>query len=316
LLSKGFTFAAFSSFPLWAIKSKSMKRRLAFIVIVSFIAQSLVFGQYIPLVQNNAKWNEFYQFEDLQNYEINISGDSLINGIKYKKVIITPPKYFGSLNLLREDTTLKKVYQYIDYYPTGYEELIYDFSMNVGDTIWIESYPWILVSISDTIPSPCMMGDTITCSLNPKRVFWFESSDIYPIVWIEGIGSISGLFLYNYPWCRDYKILCHFDSNQTWNYHYKAYNETIACQLPVLVANLDINSSIKIYPNPSSSKEIIIQGDHLKMIKVLSNMGIVLNELLLSENKNIVQLSYPQGMYLVEVILNDGTKIIKKVILE
>jgi len=312
IFEKHVAFAAFSGPPLWAINSNKMTTRFTLIFFLICGATYTSFSQYIPLLQNNAKWNECYDFEEIVNYSFTVSGDSLINGIHYKKVTTEHGGLFNPINLLREDTTERKVFQYID----PYEQLLYNFNLSVGDSITFDNGTLILSSISDTMPYSCDMKDSITCSIYPLRVFRFNIPNDNPIFWIEGLGSVAGLLLPSYFICRDYKILCHFDSNQTWNYFYKAHNEHTPCQIPVSIPEITNNQTINVFPNPSSDGNLFIEGDNLYKAKILNLQGQSLIEIFLSGNKtNTISLPLSRGIYFIEIFSNLNERIIKKLVL-
>lgn len=123
------------------------------------------------------------QPENYESYYIKFSGDTIVNGIEYKIAW----KCQDSLQInweietfIREDST-KKVY-FIN--PrTNEEELIYDFGLEEGDTIWsntgqfyarVESVSYIhLDNFDDSL----------------KKIV--VESEYY--AWIEGIGSMNGI---------------------------------------------------------------------------------------------------------------------------
>ena len=78
------------------------------------------------------------------------------------------------------------------------------------------------------------------------------------------------------------------------------------------------NNDVKVYPNPVKDDLNIIAptGKNIKEIKLFDTSGkVVLHQNKLSQNPiNVSQL--PKGLYIVEVILNNDTKVTKKIIKE
>ncbi len=88
--------------------------------------------------------------------------------------------------LLMEDTINKKVY-----YTWGNTGLIYDFNIEVGDTVYIDNYYTTYTSVLF-----CDSINTILINEKSKNMYFFSSdySRSYPAeIWIEGIGSLHGL---------------------------------------------------------------------------------------------------------------------------
>lgn len=95
---------------------------------------------YIPFPGSMVNYSHYQVFTELypqpqgqityNRYEIN--GDTIING-KHYSILYTGLGPYSINGFLRNDTLNKIVYKY---YPTlGYEKVLYDFNLSVGDTI-------------------------------------------------------------------------------------------------------------------------------------------------------------------------------------
>lgn len=107
-------------------------------------------NQYIPMVKEGKYW--FMTEKDIASqkyvYYLNtFKGDTMVNNLSYKKLwryglygtgnpAITTYSYVVAL--VREDTVARQVYQILKYpiIPScGSEHIMYDFSLNIGDTL-------------------------------------------------------------------------------------------------------------------------------------------------------------------------------------
>jgi len=134
---------------------------------------------YIPLLDTNKVWLEsmLYEFGFInvtENY-IGTKTDTLIHNDTVYTILY---EQNSIITLLREDTLTKKIYRRNFYNPFwDKEEILYDFSMQVGDSILMENH-WYWV---DSIKNFNIFGIE-------RKVFY-----IYNIIWIEGIGSLAGI---------------------------------------------------------------------------------------------------------------------------
>ncbi len=179
------------------------KLLLLSLTVFTLIAKSQT-SVYHPFPDSGAVWSVTsnwgcFTFESYPRYyTIQMEGDTLIGGIQYKK-LATPMVIFhseGSCNMygtwtepgfysgsIRQDTSLKTVF--IVPPSDSVEQVLYDFNLQVGDTV--KGYV-----------GPGSLGDDIVLSVdsvlvgNSYRKRWL-TNEMYQIYWIEGIGSTFGL---------------------------------------------------------------------------------------------------------------------------
>ena len=274
---------------------------------------------YHPFPDSAAVWNIEADWPCPQvinlyaDFSITITGDTLISGQIYHK-LSTPyvvqyyhingcggegPGYRGAI---RQDKAIKKVFivQPLD----TLEKLLYDFNMNVGDTVKgvVESG----ALIKDTVQS---IDSVLVGSSYRKR--W---NITYGISFVEGIGSEFGLVEYSkngiigtFPF---YGITC-FSQNGVTLYPYYSTN----CQLITSINSVDKNSNeIKIYPNPSNGSFTADFDQSIKSIWLTDLLGniIVKHETNNQTKFNIDNLS--SGTYILTAIDKDGRTTKKKII--
>jgi hypothetical protein len=195
----------------------------------------------------------------VSTYKYWFHGDTLIDGMTYKKVFqqeyeptadIRNAQYFASV---REDTLNERIYciQKDD----GIERLLYDFSLEPGDTISVYSFwpffnaekRWVEVINVDSVKINDQYRKRISLLSE------FNNEDI----WIEGIGSTFGLFFsFPFAWADVGlpELLCLTINDTT--YDLNPYQD--GCYLEIWVSIDEVNkAAFKIYPTKVKDKLII-----------------------------------------------------------
>jgi hypothetical protein len=248
-------------------------RTLAFIILTISFLSNIHSQDYKPILVEGSAWNEVFYFEQADPRGYIIGGDTVLNNISYKKVYQNIDFSIGALSLLmREDITERKVYLLEDFDPAR-EVLLYDFSLEVGDFFGDLRLDSITVDLNP------IEADVLTFDID-TRVFYFSLNDYLSEVWINGVGSISGLL--NGHLLEEF-LLCHHDANGFLDVSINP--EVIGVENCLL---LDLNNfpdliASELVPNPASSnlslelKEFIRNGE----IKITDITG-----------KNIMQIPF------------------------
>jgi len=240
------------------LKSENMKKLLFLLFIFWASASNAQTSIYHPFPDSNAQWNIYYWeygwpgvFEEF--YSIEISGDTTINSLQYHK-LFTP--YIQSSGIsksnqissgyngaIRQDTVNRKVYIIPRFELV--EQLLYDFTLQVGDTVkgFIEPYgnqKDVVISIDSVL-----IGD------NYRKKWNINLS--YQISVIEGVGSTYGLIEKSPVTGADFpdiSISCFRQNNNT------IYPDTITnCDLITAIHPIPkTNDLINVFPNPSDGK--------------------------------------------------------------
>ena len=235
-----------------------MKNLLLLFLLISSVQTTQ--AQYKPLPMQNVEWYQDGGIALLScptctfvNYKYYTDGDTLINAqtyVKIKKVEVPNindvslfPAYTGAI---RQDTLNKKIYVVLTDSTT--EHILYDFSLQVGDTI---------SSVLHTLTAGCLgfntetiyLIDTIQVNGNDHRVFHYQGSCVGTDgSYIEGIGSEFGLLFPNLKDIQESHLNCLKINNQSY-YPYA----NVTCTLPTISVNdLDQLLDISIFPNPTS----------------------------------------------------------------
>lgn len=261
--------------------------------------------EYLPMVQEGNEWHTLFQGMalDKYNYVFSCSGDTLVDNVRYSKLILTRDESEPYLfTLLREENG--KVWAL--YFLNNPEEfLLYDFTANVGDNLVVGDFGTDYVV--DSISIEHIGG------LDRKK-FWLVTNDYLgnPQVretWIEGIGSNLGM-----PWSGwgvgvyDFysHLLCfHQDGELVWqNPDYDGCTYTA-------VEEIQSDETVCVYPNPTNGI-VNIEGYEVIEVKVYNAFGQLVKE----TKDNVLDLSDQEAsIYIIKVITPSGTiskQIIKK----
>ncbi len=165
-----------------------MKNLLLLFATISAMNAKAQTSVYHPFPTTNADW--VYQYYDdfhqptgyFGSYAI--TGDTIISGTSYKKISGCSAWWFCDSGSIRDSN--KVIYFIPDTSSTGSEIILYDFNLNVGDTI-IHPYGGAICN-NDTIT--IWQVDSILTSDGYHRQLHLSSF----ATWIEGIGSTTYLF--------------------------------------------------------------------------------------------------------------------------
>lgn len=276
------------------------------IFLLSFLENSFS-QEYHPFL-NNSSWilNDMVSC-CRQPYirNINEGVDVVIGAYTYKKFNdpfpsygSTPGVYLDSI-AIREDVTERKVYKMVE----GVEVLLYDFSLETGDTIFINGYTWT-ASV-----------DAFECNGNPrKRITLTTTAGNYTLTqrWIEGVGSNAHPF---YPARNIYSVM---SSGGGYNIYTKCsfqdgahiYGNADYCGLQMLgTANPVFNQDNVVFsPNPVVSELTIDAQSALQdaTFKMYNVQGQLVREIgrLNGQKVTIGRENLNSGLYFIQLFEN------------
>ncbi len=296
--------------------------------IVLLFSNLLIAQNYIPLVQENRYWDISYAemayicpgYNDLTPPQrFFFQGDTIINNLSYKKVF-----YYNSTSIyvhpncapfiydtisheygryFREDTVSQQVFMYNASSMFPHEFLLYDFSLNKGDTM---QNPYLQEDfIIDTvyfITTSDGLTRKVLANNSQGSVSTFPNHDTAFLV--EGLGTQFGIFDFPTPifFEQGNGLMCFKDSTFTdivGNACFSFANSTIKKS----------NLEIKIYPNPNSGI-FNIDSYERGTIEILNVLGDKIHEDQIKIGDNEMNLSSkPKGLYLLK-IKNDKNVIV------
>jgi hypothetical protein len=252
---------------------------------------------------------------------LKVDGSKVLDGKEYRTFLYSQNENQVQWQeydlLLREDSG--KIYSYVG---EGKEErLLYDFNMQVGDSITYDfnSDALFISKVVDIKDS--LINNSI------RKVFyisnylsngWYSSA---PEVWIESIGSLWGLeretLAFHTGGDLNWDLLC-FYQNEELVFHNNKFPKCYYNQLYLSIDNISINNSIKTYPNPSSGYFNIEVEDGIEIsdLKVFDINGKLIQTIVSdhSSKLSIDLTGKPKGVYFLQAETDKGM-IYKKIIL-
>ena len=279
------------------------------------------FGVYQPILNNSVWLSSEVEIEGYINSLYTIAGDTAINGtlykIFYKEYVNLPginnnPWISGYDSLyFREDNSLKKFFQY--YQGMG-EQLVFDFSMQPGDSLYNLNYHGFTLT---TI-------DSILTNQGFRKRFVFTHASYPPIIWVEGIGNLTMPFIKDAFYDTTYaQILCvHSQGNLV--YEYQNY-VPVTCSFYNSVNQIPPKSNdLEIYPSPAQNmKEITFNYSTLKnstgKLEIYNLNGNVVQAYMLptgSSEKQILLPDLSPGFYMARLTSEDKVADVKFTVVE
>jgi len=292
-----------------------------FLLEIFILAFGMIKAQtYIPFPDTNAFWNElrYYQGQceppEFCTYTYYFQGDTILDTQSYHKIYSNDSFSISYVGGLREIN--KKIY-FFDR-DCSAPILLYDFGLNVGDSIPLacmlcdaEEPQYMKVISIDSV----LIGDM---SYRKRINFDYGPSQS----WIEGIGSVSGLF---YPYYSCVLCICGlelvcFEQNNMVLYqnedNVNCFNYFVSVDEPVMNA-----LSLIVFPNPVKNKSILhieSERESITSIELYDILGRKLNMLQKCNSKKI-QLqteTWNKGIYFLKIDLSNGHKFCERLIIE
>lgn len=288
-----------------------MKTTLLFlltIVLLTSYAQS----QHFP--DSNAIWS-------VPNYKYFIEGDSTYNSQVYHKFYIsddslmTNRSFYG---LFRYDTLLKKAYAI--HHLSHTENLLYDFSIQLGDTTTVFPIGEPPNAAGTSIRVKVIAVDSTNLNGQLYRRLKLDGVDDFTNMeeyWIEGIGSTFGILspgltgktyldvYYPFLVCYEKDGLLIYD-----------HPNVAGCfvQHVGLEENLHDPSSLKVFPNPAQTELTITNDVLIHSIEILNLQGQLLESREVEKKKiNIDLTEYANEILLIRINTDEGS-VVRKVV--
>jgi hypothetical protein len=190
------------------------------------------------------------------------------------------------------------------YYYSDTEEILYDFNLSVGDSVYIDS-----IYYSPTYAHITTVDSIFLAGEFRKRILF----DNPPEVWIEGIGSLYSPFN-PIRWCMQMGssslLLCATDStgNLYMNPEYNScYLDTTMTSVTELVKN---NSNVRISNNPMHEFSDITfenQTQQFRSYNLYNPAGILVRkDCIINSGFTLYRNMLPAGIYLLQLVSKTG----------
>jgi hypothetical protein len=272
-----------------------MKKKL--LALIFFATLSLTaFGQpYQPMLNNSSWMVGTYDFLGEGSFTIGQTGTSTVGAYTYNR-------YWDGNNeyLLREDAANRKVYRN----KNGNDELLFDFSQNVGGTVYIFSYAYTITNIVN-----------VNVNGGTRRMFLL-SNDFFSDAWIEGVGDTNHPLLWHAEVPSDpvYFIKC--STQQGVNIYNKGIADGGAATDCSAILGVDpvivLAQKIEFAPNPFSSQVTLksTRSLHNAKLVLINALGQSVNEIdaINGTEISIARDNLNAGIYLTQLF--EGNKLI------
>lgn len=291
-----------------------MKTIMAVLV---FVTSNFLHAQTDPMpLSLDATWQMAWQSmlsSDHGTYAYRINGTSSVNDTVYYQV--EKFSYCGDnipitpLMLIREDSGK----WYIRYDEMDSDELLFDFTLEVGESISLETcynffaepQTLVVTSIED-----------ITMYDGSVRRMWTlvydDTSDLAGNIeyWIEGIGNMYIGLIHSLSFsCVDLNEWLHcFLENDNRKFPSYEFPTGVDCCNTVGVVEQQLDGSISIYPNPSTTEVTIKNEVPISKVEIFNPFGSIIytaqpNNAIVSVNTEFL----PTGCYLISITTDTGT---------
>ena len=247
----------------------------SFSLLFVFLSFTVKSQDYIPLLDSTKRWNMTRTIHNSKTYTYAARIefiDTLINDKTYQKVVsdttypLTEEQKKGFLGYIREDTLTKRVYYTVldtseapFYFEENEERLLYDFSIEVGDTVEVLATLECEVSGDGKSPLEVIKIDSIELINGAKRKRWIleNINNGRRVSWIEGVGSQFGLYMSSCSFTvmhhYEYSLLCYYENEE--HLYIEEGQDTCAVFETSNVNNYSLSESkFQLYPNPASQK--------------------------------------------------------------
>lgn len=225
-------------------KNYQFKKMNKFIVTLLLACMSCVIhGQYTPMVDEEHTWKITNYGLIVMQYQETISGDSIIEGVTYKKHWTQTEGYPAYLyGVLREDVENQRVYVNFG----GGDQLLYDFTLEVGEQAEVYG-----VGMMHTI-TVSEVSTVIVGGQSRKKITYTETEG-WGGYWIEGIGSNHGIMDAALGFVMDFNpmVNCFYEGNDlAWT---NPENTDVECDEFLSTEEFEIQEAV-FYPNPAHDR--------------------------------------------------------------
>ncbi len=149
--------------------------------------------EYIPLLDNLNEWHFTTCYTLCPTDVYYTDGDTIVGGKNYK--ILNGYHYISRTFLLREDLASKTVYLNLASPGLTKEYLLYDFSLQAGDSIDIKNPITPFPTNAGYYKVDSIVNRSVANGMSPRHFYLSPtpSNTISntPAIWIEGVGSLS-----------------------------------------------------------------------------------------------------------------------------
>ena len=252
----------------------------------------------------------------IASYQYTYDGDTIINSHVYKKIlkdgiifsqICYPETPLGYQGAFREDTIAKKAYLVLP--GDTADSLLYDFNLQIGDTIKTVLHSMSIWANSCTPYVVDAIDSQLIGSSYRKKWHAPGINGCFPATYVEGMGNLFG-FLDSYYYFEEGAVLLCFSVNNQPLYSIGPNT----CNPVSIEDKLFEVESIHIQPNPISENSLHVlldktQGSKINSVNIYNSLGKkcsckwrnVTEQMLLVDEINL-----SSGLYSLQLVTKTG----------
>lgn len=275
-----------------------MKKILLLLV---FIISNSTNAQYHPMLSNSSWIIHVYPFLGPDPYyDIIAQGtDVVIGSYTYRKIY--DPVYDTDL-YFREDVDAQKVYQLVD----GAEIIVFDFSLQVSDTITFENGVTYTVTSVTTIDVAGATRKAITLNAVLGSEYW-----------IEGVGSVNHPLISHAVWSEPtVSLSCSYQNGVN---VYSALNSNCESILKTIEKDRSL-AQPTLLPNPFTDRATLTLGKNVSngALKIFNSVGQLVKEIKNIEGQQIIieRGGLKNGIYILQLFENNKLLCIQKILVD
>ncbi len=296
-------------------KTKQMKPKLIITAMLLLTTATNVLNAqkehpYIPLFDTAKVWYSVQgvEFGGYYTEVLYIDYEDVLNVNDTLYYGISPYNGKGYYGCYREDTATQRIYWRDS--PDYPEKLIYDFSMQEGDSMYTTAF---------SVPGLWLYTDSVRTEtfFNKERKVYYLTNEVWDSnpVWIEGIGSLAGLpnavSSPDLDWMGSGYLTCYYNNDTLLYQSY--YGEMYGCSFEYLDIDTPAIRYVKIHPNPSNGI-FTLETEKPCNVLITDITGKEIYKSPISNFKSQINISNcPQGIYFITV-KTENYSITKKII--
>lgn len=291
------------------IKASLLSVLLAIILPLNCGAQT-----YLPLIGQTNIWNITNCYNGCLTDSYNLDRDTTINGLDYR--ILNGFHYISGSFLVRENLNDQKIYMGILDNGKMFEYLIYDFSLNEGDSVQVYNPVSPLPHDVGMLYVDSTSTVTLEDGVQHKVLYLSTLNKQHQPIWVEGVGSLS---LINTPCATpDINDIGHLSCYSRNNvFTYSNLDSIESCNQLISLSIEASEETITYIQNNIIQDEVIIQhAAELKSITIFNINGSRVYQIANSNSDRVTfdLFNIQAGLYIIHLEKSDGQVVSRKIV--